>query len=117
MEATFYTSPGVLDERMYLYLATSLTAGEPSPEPGEEVRPMVTTWEEALEMAKAIASNGPLAVRSALEVIRKTPDMTYENALDLEYEKAVCLITSGECVHGITAFISKEKPEFPEPRC
>ena len=76
-----------------------------------------TAREEALEMAKAIAANGPLAVRSALEVIRKTPDMTYENALDLEYEKAVSLITSGECVQGIAAFISKEKPEFPEPEC
>lgn len=68
-------------------------------------------------MAKAIAANGPLAVRSALEVIRMTADMTYENALDLEYEKAVSLITSGECVQGIAAFISKEKPEFPEPEC
>lgn len=50
--ATFYTSPGVLDEQMYLYVATSLTPGESAPEPGEDLRPLVTTWKEALEMAR-----------------------------------------------------------------
>ena len=70
---------------------------------------------EALLMARGIAANGPAAVRSALEVIRKTPDLSYTQALDLEYEKAVDLITTGECVHGITAFMSQKKPEFPEP--
>jgi len=69
---------------------------------------------EALLMAQGIAANGPLAVRSALEVIRRTPDLSYAQALDLEYEKAVDLITAGECVHGITAFMSRKKPEFPE---
>jgi enoyl-CoA hydratase/carnithine racemase len=73
--------------------------------------------EEALRMAGEIAANGPLAVRSALEVIRKTPDMTYARALDLELEKAVALITAGECVPGITAFLSRKKPEFPKPKC
>lgn len=70
---------------------------------------------EALLMARGIAANGPLAVRSALEIIRKTPDLSYAQALDLEYENAVDLITAGECVHGITAFMSRKKPEFPEP--
>ncbi len=71
--------------------------------------------EEALAMAQTIAENGPRAVRSALALIRQTPDLTYAAALDLEYEKAVSLITSGECIHGIAAFISKEKPQFPPP--
>jgi ADP-ribose pyrophosphatase len=50
--STFYTSPGVLDERMYLYLATSLRAGPAAPEPGEELRPLLATWDEALSMAR-----------------------------------------------------------------
>jgi ADP-ribose pyrophosphatase len=50
--ATFYTSPGVLDERMYCYLATSLRAGPATPEPGEDVRPLVVTWQQALNMAR-----------------------------------------------------------------
>ena len=50
--AVFYMSPGILDERMYLYLATSLQPGATALEPGEEIQPLVTTWEEALEMAQ-----------------------------------------------------------------
>jgi ADP-ribose pyrophosphatase len=50
--ATFYTSPGILDERMYLYLATSLRAGPATPEPGEDLRPLLATWDEALNMAR-----------------------------------------------------------------
>jgi len=71
--------------------------------------------EEALRMAGDIAANGPQAVRSALEVIRKTPDMSYARALDLEFENAVSLIATGECIHGITAFMARKKPEFPRP--
>ncbi len=72
-------------------------------------------WIEAMEMAEAIAANGPMAVRSALEVIRRTPELTNRDALALEYEKAVSLIVAGECVHGITAFMTGEKPKFPKP--
>jgi len=49
---TFYTSPGILDERMYLYLATSLRPGASAPEPGEDLRPLLATWQEALEMVR-----------------------------------------------------------------
>ncbi|MDM8523868.1 enoyl-CoA hydratase/isomerase family protein [Desulfococcaceae bacterium HSG8] len=70
--------------------------------------------DESLILAEAIAGNGPCAVRSALEVIRRTSDMPLDDALDLEMERAVSLITSGECYHGITAFLSKKEPEFPD---
>ncbi|HDP26028.1 MAG TPA: enoyl-CoA hydratase/isomerase family protein [Deltaproteobacteria bacterium] len=71
--------------------------------------------EEALHLAQIIACNGPRAVRHALKVIRSTPDLTYREALELETEEAVDLISGGECIHGISAFLTKEKPEFPEP--
>jgi len=48
----FYMSPGILDEQMYLYLATSLEPGPAAPEPGEDLQPLVATWDEALEMAR-----------------------------------------------------------------
>jgi len=48
----FYTSPGILDELMHLYLATSLQPGPMALEPGEDIRPLVATWEEALEMIR-----------------------------------------------------------------
>jgi enoyl-CoA hydratase len=71
--------------------------------------------EEALTLAETIAGMGPRAVRNALEVIRRTPDIPQREALELETEKAVTLIASGECYHGIVAFLEKKKPEFPEP--
>ncbi len=71
--------------------------------------------EEAVVLARTIAENGPHAVRHALKVIRSTCDMTTMKALELETEEAVALIAGGECIHGIAAFLSKQKPQFPEP--
>lgn len=46
----FWVSPGILSERMHLFLATGLRAGAASPERGEQIRPLVVSWDEALEM-------------------------------------------------------------------
>jgi len=70
--------------------------------------------DESIALAETIAKNGPRAVRFALEVIRRTADMSLKEALELELERAVTLISSGECYHGISAFLSKKEPEFPE---
>lgn len=69
---------------------------------------------EAITVAQMIADNGPRAVRSALEVIRSTSNPSLDNALALEMDKAISLIATGECFYGISAFLSKEKPEFPD---
>jgi enoyl-CoA hydratase/carnithine racemase len=71
--------------------------------------------EDACALAFSIAENGPHAVRHALKVIRRTVDMCTMDALELETEEAVTLIARGECIHGIAAFLSKQKPVFPEP--
>jgi enoyl-CoA hydratase/carnithine racemase len=71
--------------------------------------------EEALSLALSIAENGPRAVRHALSVIRKTCDLTTREALELETEEAVTLIASGESIHGVSAFLTRQKPDFPEP--
>lgn len=71
--------------------------------------------DEATSLARTIAENGPRAVRHALKVIRKVFDMPCYEALELETEEAVTLIASGESIHGVTAFLSKQKPAFPEP--
>jgi enoyl-CoA hydratase/carnithine racemase len=71
--------------------------------------------EEALSLARSIAQNGPRAVRHALSVIRKTGDLTTREALEMETEEAVTLIASGESIHGVSAFLTRQKPEFPEP--
>jgi ADP-ribose pyrophosphatase len=47
---TFYPSPGILDEKMVLFLATGLTPGAPRREPGEQIENLIVSWERALEM-------------------------------------------------------------------
>ncbi len=46
----FTMSPGILNERMYLYLASGLTPGPTMLEVGEQIEPLVVTWQQALEM-------------------------------------------------------------------
>jgi ADP-ribose pyrophosphatase len=46
----FFLSPGILDEKMHLYLATGLTEGETAREEGEEIENWVVPLEEAVAM-------------------------------------------------------------------
>jgi ADP-ribose pyrophosphatase len=46
----FYLSPGILDEKMHLYLATGLTAGETAREEGEEIENWLVPLDEAVQM-------------------------------------------------------------------
>jgi enoyl-CoA hydratase len=70
--------------------------------------------DEACEAARQISKNGPASVRAALAVIRKTRDLALPAALEFESDQAIGLIAGGECVHGITALLSKKEPEFPD---
>ena len=47
---TFCMSPGILDEQMHLYLAEKLCPGPMALEAGEDIQPMLCTWEESLDM-------------------------------------------------------------------
>jgi ADP-ribose pyrophosphatase len=49
---TFYMSPGILDEKMFLYLATDLEPGPMELDAGEDLRPVLVTWDEALELVR-----------------------------------------------------------------
>jgi enoyl-CoA hydratase len=70
--------------------------------------------DEAVEMAGSIMRNGPRAVRSALKVIRAGRNLSLQATLDLERRTAVDLISSGECLHGIGAFLTGQTPHFPD---
>ncbi len=48
--ATYYPSPGVLNEQMWLYVAREPTAGPHAREPNEEIDNYVVSWGEALSM-------------------------------------------------------------------
>ncbi len=49
--AEFFTSPGICSERMHLFLATDLTPGSMALEGGEQIKPFVVPWSEAVRMA------------------------------------------------------------------
>jgi ADP-ribose pyrophosphatase len=46
-----YASPGVLDEKLHLFVAEQLTAGEAQPEADEKLEPRIVPWVNALRMA------------------------------------------------------------------
>ncbi len=68
-----------------------------------------------VELAEAIAANGPRAVRAALAVIRGAVDRPLHEAIAGEVEAAARLIASGECQAGITALFAKAPPQFADP--
>ncbi len=47
---SFWMSPGILRERMHLFVAHELVPGPQALEPGERIRPRVVAWEEAVAM-------------------------------------------------------------------
>ncbi len=50
--AVFYPSPGITDERIWVFVAQGLTAGDHAREPNEEIENLVVTWSEALNMVE-----------------------------------------------------------------
>jgi ADP-ribose pyrophosphatase len=47
---SYYPSPGILSERMWIFVARDLTEGEPAREANEQIENYVVCWEEALAM-------------------------------------------------------------------
>src|SRR5262245_57843691 len=45
-----YASPGVLDEKLHLFVAEELTPGPAHPEPGEELHPVTVRFDDAIRM-------------------------------------------------------------------
>jgi ADP-ribose pyrophosphatase len=47
---SFYPSPGISSERMWVFVGRELTAGPPAREDNEEIENLVVSWDEALAM-------------------------------------------------------------------
>ncbi len=45
-------SPGILNERMHVFVATGLSPGPTALEAGEQIEPLVVDWSHALEMVR-----------------------------------------------------------------
>lgn len=49
--ADWFVSPGVMNERMFLYLCEDLTPGPTDHQPDEQIEPIIVPWAEAVAMA------------------------------------------------------------------
>ena len=68
--------------------------------------------EAALEIADAIAANGPVAVRAILRVIRETEGMGENEAFALEAKAGMAVFASEDAKEGPRAFAEKRRPQF-----
>jgi ADP-ribose diphosphatase len=46
-------SPGILHERVHIYVANGLTAGPPRLEAGEQIEPLLVDWPAAIQMVES----------------------------------------------------------------
>ncbi len=49
---SFLAAPGILDERMHMFLATDLVAGQPDREADEEIENVIMPFEKTLELIR-----------------------------------------------------------------
>jgi len=76
--------------------------------PKENFRSRVT------EYVESITANAPMALRVVKEIIDSTIPMDEDQALAFEREKAASNVLTGQCIEGITAFLEKRAPKWPE---
>jgi methylglutaconyl-CoA hydratase len=68
--------------------------------------------EEALELARSIAANGPLAVRLAKKATDLGAEMPLDRALELDWECYLETLDSEDRVEALEAFADKRTPRF-----
>ena len=67
---------------------------------------------KTMDLARSIASKGPVALRYAKEAIYKGMDVTLEQGLRLEADLYYLLHTTNDRIEGIQAFQEKRSPKF-----
>ena len=66
--------------------------------------------EEALALANVICANAPLAVRTSKELMKRSLDLTEDEAWKLNAELTVPVFTSNDALEGAVAFAEKRPP-------
>jgi enoyl-CoA hydratase len=67
---------------------------------------------KALEIADAIAANGPVAVRAILATMRETEGMAENDAFAIEAKLGATVFATDDAREGPRAFAEKRRPEF-----
>ncbi len=76
------------------------------------VVPVEYYLEEAMNLARVIASKPPVAVRLAKESVLKSFDTTIESGLEFERKNFYMLFATEDQTEGMKAFIEKRKPDW-----
>jgi enoyl-CoA hydratase len=66
--------------------------------------------EAALELARVIAANGPLAVQTAKQIMVQSRDWRQADMFDLQRPRIAHIFTSADAKEGATAFAEKRQP-------
>ena len=76
------------------------------------VVPKQQLMDKALELARKLALNGPLAVRKTKEGIVRSSGLPLDQAYQIENEVAAAVMSSKDAREGPRAFKEKRKPNF-----
>ena len=74
------------------------------------VVPSERLLEEALELANVICANAPKAVRASKDLMKRSLDLSEENAWKLNAELIMSVFTSKDALEGAIAFAEKRPP-------
>ncbi|HEY9571551.1 MAG TPA: crotonase/enoyl-CoA hydratase family protein [Pusillimonas sp.] len=66
--------------------------------------------EAALELARIVAANGPLAVQTAKKIVTESRDWRQADMFDLQRPRVAHIFVSADAKEGATAFAEKRKP-------
>lgn len=77
-----------------------------------EVVPQADVLPRAMEFARRIAANGPVAVRKAKETVLRALSMSLEDGFRLEQENAAATMATEDAKEGPRAFLEKRPPRF-----
>jgi len=68
--------------------------------------------EAALDIARRIAANGPLAVRATKQIIVQSPDWSLDESFDKQREISLPVRDSEDAKEGARAFTEKRSPNW-----
>lgn len=71
-----------------------------------------TSLERAMDLARTVATNGPLAVAASKRVVALAEDWTRENMFEKQNDITRPVFTSEDAIEGATAFAEKRAPNW-----